>query len=145
MSSTPFRSVNFVGGQIIDEDTMNQLANNEQYLRDNTVDGLYQFAGGGGRTEGIKILAGKKVVPQSGNDRDTITVYFDKFFTPNSSPIVVCTAVTEQKPKVDVTVSGIGSLHPDHNGFQAKIVLDMGDDGGKLNAPVWVNWQAIGY
>lgn len=146
MATKEFVAVNFTPGQLLDEDVMDQLNNNMVYLRDQSVDGLYQHRLGGVTDVGLKILSGTATVPARKAQGANATISFAKLFAPNSRPNVVATVVSYKIRQVNITIQGITGALPDNRGFIAKVTVPgVGTKPGVLNNPVYVSWAAIGY
>lgn len=147
MASKEFVAVTWSPGQMIDQDTLDQINNNLTFLRDQSVDGSYMHLNNGVTSAGVKILAGRKLVPPVKSDTTSARIGFAKMFTPDSVPIVVCTILAaDHSVKFSHTISGIGRDHPNHQGFQVKINRHAeSEKKDVIDKALYVNWIAMGY
>ncbi len=145
-ASRQFIAVNFSQGQLLDVDTLNQLSNNTVYLRDQMVDAKYQYEWGGVVDINVKLLAGKTYVPPSGDQGPIyVTIGFTNIFTPGCNPIITTGLQTEGGAKFEHCLYGIGTYHPDHRGFVAKVKVNPAYPRGVFDQHMHVNWTAVGY
>jgi hypothetical protein len=141
-ASTEFIAVNWNANQLIDEDSLDQINNNVNWLKNNSLTGSYQTATGYPISQGLKILTGKSTIPGQGQIDLYQDVYFAKSFTPNSSPVVTATAWchTHISP---LNIFGLdGSSTIDHRGFRVHMYSVV--NGAYTVNPI-INWIAIGY
>lgn len=141
-STTEFVAVNWNSNQLIDEDSLDQINANLNWLKNNTLTGQLQNATGFPTSTGLKILAGKTTVPGQGKVDVYENVYFAKAFTPNSSPTITATAwcATHISP---LNIYGLdGQTVNDHRGFMVHMYSVV--NGAYTVNPV-INWIAIGY
>lgn len=146
MPSKYFTPVNWSPGQLIDEDSLDQMNNNEVYLRDQMVDGKYMFDWGGQVDTGIKMMCGRVYLPPNGNITVTYgTVAFPQMFTPESQPIITATLLSQEQCAHEYIVRGIGTFFPDHRGFQFKVRISQAYAKKTLDQPLYFMWMAMGY
>lgn len=146
MASSEFVAVNWNGGQLIDENTLDQINNNVNWLKDNSLSGNYQNQTGGITSKSIKLLAGKTMIPSQNTSDYYFDIYFGKVFTPNCEPIITTGAWTMYFPS-SISVMGLnGGDTPDHRGFRINIKLTpvAGTPVQWTMNPI-LHWHAIGY
>lgn len=146
MASREFVAVTWSPNQLIDEDSLDQLNNNIVYLRDQAVDGKYQHMNGGNTDKGIKMLCGRAVIAPRKGDTATQRVTFARMFTPDSVPVITTSITSTHQVRIFDTISGIGRVHPNHQGFEVKInVAADKEKNDKITRKVYVNWIAMGF
>lgn len=146
MVSKNFTPVNWSNGQLIDEDSLDQINNNEVYLRDRSVQGKYMFDWGASVDQGIKVMAGRIYIPAQNVEVVYGTVGFPQLFTPDIQPIVVTNILSPGQNKFMHIVYGIGTYFPDHRGFQFKINVRAGQsDNQVFSNPIYLQYHALGY
>jgi len=136
----------FVDGEPLDRDKLNQVANNMQWLYENTPRISYK-AFGVNKSVGAKILAGSGLVPATKSTLSYATVYFGSFFSQGCQPMVVASPIQNTgRTRFEVVVRGIGRNQPDHRGCQIGVTTDE-YNSTLNNHPVQlvVNWIAIGW
>jgi len=143
--SKQFVPVNFSTGQLLDEDTLNQMNNNAVYLRDQAVDGKYTADWGGVWDTNIKLMCGRIYIPQGSPRVVYGTVAFTSLFSPGAQPVIT-TSILAQGAKYEHSVYGIGQYFPDHRGFQFKIKIGKAYSNSTVfSEPVYLMWQAMGF
>lgn len=145
MASTEFVAVSFAPNQILDEDTMDQIADNQVYLRDQSIDGLYQNLNGGGISTGIKLIAGRAQINPRSSDSASVRVTFPSLFTPDTIPVITLGINSQTQIKVFTTFEGIGRAVPNHQGFIAHVNVDVPSKKYDKIKRMILNWQAVGY
>lgn len=145
MPSKYFTAVNWSPGQLIDEDSLDQMNNNEVFLRDQMVDGKYMFDWGGQVDTGVKILCGRVYIPPQNVQVTYGTVGFPQLFTPQSQPIVTATILSQEQCAHEYIVHGIGTYFPDHRGFQFKLKISNAYPKKTLDQPLYFQYIAMGY
>lgn len=146
MAAGPYRPLSFVDGEALDVNKLNTIAQNLQWLYENTPRISYK-AFGLVKSSGAKILAGANTVPASKTTLSYATVYFGTFFSQGCQPIVVATPVQSgTRTRFETVVKGIGRTYPDHRGCNIGVTTDeynMSLNKHVTNLPV--NWIAIGW
>jgi len=137
-----FVAVNWNANQLIDEDSLDQINANLNWLKNNSLTGQLQNTTGYPTSTGLKILAGKTVIPGLGLTDIYSDVYFAKAFTPNSSPVVtfnsyIASWVCDENL---IALDGTGNL--DHRGFRVHLQSNV---HGPFPVNPVINWIAIGY
>lgn len=141
-ASNDFIAVNWNSNQLIDEDSLDQINNNINWLKNNSLTGQYQTATGYPLSTGLKILAGKTTVPGQGTTDIYADIYFAKAFTQGSSPVItygvyVGTWICGHSL---MGLDGTGNI--DHRGFKIHIQSNI---YGPIPVNPIVNWTAVGY
>lgn len=143
-----FKAINWTPNEVISERKMDQVADNSQWLYNNTPRAIYTLPGGLRRTEGIKIAAGRVVVAKRmKSDLATVTVRFGNFFSTRCEPIITTGIVSARQPRIFCVINGIGGkLQPDHRGFNARInIMAEKKKNDKIVRSFHISWQAMGY
>ena len=123
MAALPYKSVSW-GVEPISKDKLNQMANNDQWLFENTPRMMYN-ARGVKKTSGVKILAGIALAPASKTTVTSVAVYFGSFFSQGCTPVVVATPVhASGRTRMHTIVKGIGTGYPDHRGVTLVVTAD---------------------
>lgn len=146
-----FKAVNWTPNEEVAGPKMNQLGDNAEWLYQNTPRALYTLSGGIKRAQGIKIAAGRVMIPQNNkSDSASRTVRFGNFFSTRCQPIIT-TGIVSGKTRTFCVISGIGdnSLQPDHRGFQVGVnIVTEGKNANKkdhISSSFYISWQAMGY
>lgn len=146
MASSPYSPTSFNPDEPISDDKMNQIANNVQWLYENSPRMLYN-AHGTKKGSGIKILSGMSIVPTSASTLSTVTVYFGSFFSQGCRPVVVATPNGRGgRTRYMSTVKGIGYDYPDHRGAELQLTTDeYAAASNKHLIAITVHWIAVGW
>ena len=146
MATKEFVAVNWTANQIIDEDSLDQLNSNIVYLRNTKVEGKYMHLNNGVVDKSIKILCGRRQITPRKSDTAIVRVGFAQMFTPNSTPIITTSLVSPGPVKFFHIINGINRLHPNHQGFEAKVnVYADSKKNDQFTESIFVNWIAMGY
>lgn len=139
--TTEFVAVNWENMQLIDEDSLDQINNNVNWLKDHSLTGQYQLTNGGTISTGLKILAGKTEIASAGKPQAYQEVYFAKAFTINSSPVVTASFYSTDRVSA-FNIYGLDDTTTlDHRGF--KIFAEKNDYSG-YGKNSFLNWIAVG-
>lgn len=144
MANSSFTPVTFTGGQILDEDSLQQLSNNVKNVRDESTDGVYSHLSGSTTSTGLKFLTGRIVVPQQHRSTIDVRVPFIRFFSTTSSPNVFTSITSSGQNDFNMVIRGIGQIHPSHQGFIANIKTANVKSNVKFNK-FYLNWVAFGF
>lgn len=139
MAATPYKPISWNQQELITDDKMAQIANNSQWLFENTPRTNYT-AFGVNRASGVKIACGIMAMGAVKSVTHTKPVYFGNFFSAACHPIVTTGLTTVGLRKVFTVVTGLGALHPDQRGFQITC-----EGMAKLERSFYVTWQAMGF
>jgi len=142
-----FIPISFSPGQLLDEDTLDQMAANELFLRDASVDGKYVNEYGAIVDNNIKLMCGMTIIPPQNVSVVYGTVAFPAMFTPGvMGPTIATSILSPGQNKFMHVVYGIGQYYPDHRGFQFKINVRAGqDDNAIFSDTIMLQWIAMGY
>lgn len=145
MASTEFVAVTWQPNQLIDEDSLDQISNNLIFLRNQMVDGKYMQLNSGVTDTGLKLLCGRALITPRNSDTATVRINFASMFTVGTVPVVTTSITSSNRIKIFHTIRGIGSFHPNHQGFEAKVNLDYDSKKkDKIKSTLCVNWIAMG-
>lgn len=145
MAATPYKPVSFTS-ESITQQKLQQMANNEEWLFENTPRLRYSTSGLT-RDAGIKLISGKTPHAQVNAEHLDVPVYFGSFFTGGCKPIV--TATVEHNGgggRRLATIRGHGG-EIDHRGFIAHVTTQEDYPGAirNFNSGGWLHWMAVGY
>lgn len=146
MASNEFVAVNWAPGQLLDEDTLDQMNSNINYIKRQSVDGAYMHLNNGVTTQGIKILCGRRQITPRKADTAVVRIGFAKMFTPGISPVITTSITSPGQTHIFHVINGIGRLQPNHQGFECKV--NVAADAKKKDTiakSLYVNWIAMGY
>lgn len=147
MANNKFVSVNWSPGQLVDEETLDQLNANQQYLRDQSVDGKIQFLTGSVIDTGVKVLAGNTYIAPNGGKVNGGAIGFTNMFTPGSEVIVTATLASQAGTRYLLTINGLGGgWQPDYRGFSVRLTIRAASETNELFTDgLILNWIAVGY
>lgn len=146
MANNEFVAVSWAPGQVVDEDSLDQMSDNLTYLRNEAVDGKYMHLNAGTTSIGLKILCGRKIITPRKADTAIVRVGFAKMFTPDSVPVITTSIVSPSQAQIFHVINGIGRLHPNHQGFECKVnIAATNKKNDKIAKALYINWIAMGY
>lgn len=141
-----FVAVNWSPGQMIDEDSLDQINSNAVYLRNQAVDGKYMHLNNGVTDINIKLLCGRKEITPRRSDTAAVRIGFAKMFAPDSSPVITTSITSPSQAKIFSVINGIGRLQPNHQGFECKVQVSADTKANdKIAKSIFINWIAMGY
>lgn len=144
MATTPYSPVTWGDNEPVFTKKLNKMAQNDQWLYENTPRMLYK-AQGVARTQGVKIASGIATVHP---DKDTFnrdTIYFGSFFTVGCRPIVVVSLINNGEAYIHLSTHGISGQFPDHRGFELHGHTDKRSGLNVFTRTYYVSWIAVGY
>jgi len=146
MAATPYKSVNF-SGEALSQAKFQQLANNGQWLFENTPRVRYSSFGGLLKDSNTKIISGKSPYTAVNADYARVAVYFGSFFTAGCKPNVTATVeVGGGLVRKVVSLTSLSGGGVDHTGFVAELfTVEAGTQNRLVEAGGFIHWQAIGY
>lgn len=147
MTATPYRAVSWQPNELITEGKLDQLANNAQWLFENTPRANYR-GHGVRKADGIRIACGLIPMPANKTAAAEGSVYFGNFFNTGCRPIITTGLISPVQKQFFISINGLGNsnTHPDNNGFQAHIRLNIQPNHAQnITKTVYVTWQAMGY
>jgi hypothetical protein len=144
MSATPYKPVLWSEGPVR-VDTLNQMANNDQWLFENTGR-MFYYAHSIRRTAGVKILCGMIYMPAAKTHFQNAIQYFPNFFSAGCQPVVVGSLYSPQQGRIHLVFRGIGREFPDHRGFLVQGAVDeINPASNFFHTLIRVGWLAMGW
>lgn len=146
--TSSFRAINWSPNELLGESKTEQMADNAEWLYQNTPRALYTLPGGIKRVEGTKIAAGRAIITKTKkkSDSQTTVVRFGNFFSSRCEPIITTGIVSERQTRIFCVVSGIGRLQPDYSGFNISVnIAAETKKNDRIASSFYVAWQAMGY
>ena len=141
-----FKAMNWTPNEQVGGRKMDTLADNTEWLYDNTPRAIYTLPGGIRRVEGIKIASGRVVITKRTSDTAAVEVRFGNFFSSRCEPNITTGVVASGQARIFCVIRGIGRLLPDHRGFQTVVnVAAEAKKNDKIASTMYVSWQAMGY
>lgn len=142
-----FKAINWTPNELLAETKTDQLADNAEWLYNNTPRAIYTLPGGLRRVQGVKIASGRVLIGKRlKSDSASATVRFGNFFTARCEPIITTGIVAEHQTKIFATINGIGRLVPDNRGFQVGVnIAAEAKKNDKIARSFYIAWQAMGY
>jgi len=147
MAQTAFVGVQWQPLDLIDEAKMDDLANSVQWVHDNTPRAKYRQGHASSRTQGVKILSGKKQFPKMPKkDSHTYSINFGNFFSSGCRPMITTGVNSSTQNNIFVTFRGFKDVMPDHNGMYLEIqVGEANGEKSKINETMHIHYIAVGY
>jgi hypothetical protein len=142
MTATPYKPISWNARELISDDKMAQLANNSQWLFENTPRTNYN-AYGVARATGVKIACGIQIFAASKVAYQTRPVYFNNFFSAAAHPVVTTGIIGFQR-RIFCIINGLGVLHPDNRGFEITVEAESASVN-KIERAFYVTWMAMGF
>lgn len=144
MAASPYRQTSF-NDKSLTVDKLNQLANNDQWLFENSPRMRYNYLNTVVRDNGLKIIAGKTPWGTTPGDALEVAVYFGSFFTASCRPIVnVTVETTGGWQRKYAIIRGLGG-EVDYRGFIAHMATHERWVANNIEAPGWFHWTAVGF
>lgn len=147
MASVSFKNVTWGTGDHFWKGKLSQMAQNDQWLFENTPRINYN-AWGVNKTGGVRILAGIALVTKRTGRGGNVAVSFGSFFSPGCKPIItVGINNLAQLVNSNYNLMGPGSATvPDHRGFRiAAYTTDAVASRNKITHGIYFNWIAVGW
>lgn len=145
MGSNQYRTVNWSSGQLLDEDTLNQLTQNQEFIKAESTDGLFTTASGIAVSQGLKIYGGRRTIGASTQSSIHVTVGFKRLFSTTCSPIVVTQILSTGQNQFHTVVRGVTQITPTHEGFIANIRTTRIEKGATKINKIYLDWFAMGF
>jgi len=145
MAATPYKPISW-SDRSVSQEKLQQMANNDQWLFENSPRMRYSVAGNV-RDSGIKIIAGKTSYgPTNGPDYEDVNIYFGNFFSAACKPVVTSTVgvdIASGLRKYIVNRGFGGEI--DYRGFIAHVTAHE-PPGYSASIPGgWLHWIAVGF
>jgi hypothetical protein len=141
--ATPYKPMSFSEGALSLDD-MQQMADNVQYVFENTPRMRYNYSGAAKNGQ-LRILAGTLMFPATKNTTQYQNAYFGNFFSAGCKPIITTSLAVPAAYNHSIrNLSGVAL--PDHRGFRA-YVWNGGYDtkNRRLSKASRVLYIAVGY
>lgn len=117
MTSDMYERVNFGPGPV-DEELLNKLASNADYLYEHMVTGYYNILGTA-RETGLNFRVGNAKLIGTSDWIQSASVYFNKPFLPGIRPAIFLSSATDAHFYFHLATRGLdGRAIADHRGFQ---------------------------
>lgn len=141
-----FRALNWTPNEMVSDSKVDQMTANADDLFRSTPRAVYKVAGLT-RSEGVRMASGRVIIGRRKNaDSASATVRFGNYFTPTCEPIITNGIVSEHQTNIFATISGIGRLQPDAQGFQVSVNVAADKKvQDKIARSFYVTWAAMGY
>lgn len=144
MSARPYSPVYWTDNEPVFTEKMNAMANNTQWVFEN-LPTVYYNGYGVKKTSGTKILAANVLMRASTSGATASTFYFGNFFSVGCKPIITMSANIYPQGRMHLYHRGIGTLFPDHRGFEVRASSDEISGSLPIRANFWVPFHAVGY
>lgn len=148
MTSTPFSSVSW-GDEAITPNKLNQMANNDNWLYDNTPR-MYYNAWGIRRNSGLVVAGGVARVGATKAAYSHVNVNFGTYFASGSKPIITTGVMTGPQGRLSIIVRGptggaTTTDGPDHTGFSIWVYPNnIVAASNYIQQDVYINWISMG-
>lgn len=146
MAATPYKPVSF-GKEPVLADKVNVLANNVQWVYENTPKAYYAYSGVK-KTSGIKIIAGNVYFGANRKTSQVAIVGFNGYFSVGCKPCIVTQVNATPQMRYMTAVRHINgtTLQADHTGFQVVInSAELDPRNSYQRYALYVNYIAIGW
>lgn len=145
MATTPYKPVSWTGGEPTFGKKLATMANNEQWLFENTPRMRYS-AHGVTRNEGIKVAAGIKMIVPNNQNHHIATVDFGAFFSSACFPVVVVGGIiNRQTVRCHTGARALSGLQIDSRGFEVIATADNTHVGDYVPSNFYIPWIALGF
>lgn len=144
MATTPYQSVSWTDNEPIFTSKLNAMANNDQWLFENTPRMLYT-AYNSKLTQSLKIACGIILCEPSSTGIQNHTVQFGSFFAQSCKPVVVTGLQHQGEVRLHWGVKGIGTTYVDNRGFEILGGADVTGKWTRMTKRFWIHWIAMGY
>lgn len=145
MTATPYVAIDFAPGALVEESVLDRLANNVQWIYENKPTAKWTNPDGTERSESVKILGGKLLMPITKAVDAQGDVRFNEFFNLGCAPVVTTSVVANFGRRIHHTISGIGQLQPDETGFRVFFGMDQGKKKVTFTGTFALSWIAMGF
>lgn len=146
MAVVPYKAVNWQDNEPVFTRKLNTMANNDQWLYENTPRMMYT-AFEQKRTEGLKIASGILLCSPNPAGFQQHVVYFGSFFSESCTPVVVTGLMHQGEVRITFGVKGIGTQYVDHRGFEilGGAIPSNAYTWKAMTKQFWITWIAVGY
>ena len=145
MASTEFKVVSWSPRDPITDEKLDNMVNNDNWLRDHQVRGRY--SGNGVRFDvGIRLASGLALITSGKSANKNKSVSFGNYFSEGCKPIVTTGIVSSSQRQIYATIDGPGSKpQPTRDGFQVHVHVNSNNKRRKITKNFYVSWHALGY
>lgn len=145
MATTPYKPVSWSDGEPTYTSKLARMANNDQWLFENTPRMRYS-AHGVTRNEGIKVAAGIKMIVVNQQSHHIVQVDFGSFFSSACYPVVVVGGIiNRQTVRCHTGARALSGLQIDSRGFEIIATADNPHTGDYIPSNFYVPWIAMGF
>lgn len=126
---------------------LTQMAENDQYLFENTANMVYRDLSGIRTTTGLKLIAGVATIGPQSKQSATVNINYSGEFDSGISPIITTglVATNSNEYPSTITIAGLGSTMPDDSGFQFRWELRQSAKANqKQKGTVYCHYMALG-
>lgn len=142
-----FKAVNWSANELLGHSKTDQMSNNAEWLYNHTPRAIYTLPSGVRRTQGVRIVSGRAVIPAQKSDTAGANVRFGNFFSARCEPIITTGVVAKGQAHIFCVINGLGDrLQPDHTGFH--LVVNVAAEkkaNDKIARTMYVSYTAMGY
>lgn len=145
MASTEFKVVSWSPRDPITDEKLDNMVNNDNWLRDHQVRGRYS-ANGVRFDVGIRMASGLALITSSKSADRNKSVSFGNYFSEGCKPIVTTGIVSSSQRQIFASIDGPGSKpQPTRDGFQVHVHVNSKNKRRKITKNFYVSWHALGY
>lgn len=145
MSSTPFKVVSWSPNDPLEDDKLDAMVQNDNWLLENMMRGQYNSTGVV-RETGLKFAGGLAIITSGKSASKSRYVNFDNYFSESCKPIVTTGIVSSSQRQIHATIDGPGSKpQPTRDGFQIHVYVQSKNKKKKISRNFYVSWHALGY
>ncbi len=144
MAVVPYKPLSWQDNEPLFTKKLNQMANNDQYLYENTPRMLYT-AYNQRRTEGMKIATGILYCLPNPSGVQQHKVYFGSFFSEACTPVVVTGLNHQGEVRMTFGTKGLNGTYIDHQGFELLGGAIHHGTAKAFTKPFWIPWIAVGF
>lgn len=146
MTATPYVAMDFAPNTLVEETVLDRLVNNVQWIYENKPTAKWSNPDGTERTEGVKLLGGKLLMPITKAIDAGGVVRFNEFFNLGCAPVITTTLISSFERRIHHTIAGIGQLQPDETGFNVYFGMDQrGKKKVTFTGVFALSWIAMGF
>lgn len=134
------------GTERLSAEKLNQMCENDQWLFERTPTVFYNAFGVNKRTGGMKILSGVAMIPAAKTKSQVSKdINFGSYFSQGCKPIITTGQVMATGGRYNVILTGLSGIHPDHRGFNMRVIANHLSGKQGIKTKMYVHWTAVGY
>lgn len=141
-----FQPVSWSDDDLITAEKLNQMTDNDKYLKDHAMPQLYK-AYDLNKTDGLRVASGIVAHGPATQREVRFDISWAGFFSTGCKPSIQATLAVTDQVRAFITIKGIGSgnLRPE-NGFTVIVNADpLAETKNYFPTTFHVHWMAIGY